>query len=149
MARYFFDTSAIVKHFHREAGSEMVASLFNETGSLVLLSSLGLLEIQSAFAVKVRSGVLKHDDAQMMRVNLILDVAAGEIEVYSVTSDHFRDAEHLIRRHAFTERLRTLDALQLAVALDLFDQGEMDIFVVSDAILGRVANLEGLNVIVP
>ncbi len=58
--------------------------------------------------------MLKHHDAQMMRVKLILDVAAGEIEVYSVTSDHFRDAEHLIRRHAFTERLRTLDALQLA-----------------------------------
>lgn len=126
----------------------MVAGLFAETGRTILLSGLGLIEIQSAFAVKVRSGTLTQDAAQMMRAKLVLCVAAGEIEVYSVTSDHFHVAERLIRRHAFAESLRTLDALQLAVALDLQDQGKITTFVVSDAVLSRVASLEGLKVIV-
>ena len=85
--------------------------MFAEVDRTVILSGLGLIEIQSAFAVKVRSGMLKQGAAQMMRAKLILDVAAGEIEVYAVTSDHFRAAERLIGRHALTERLRTLDAL--------------------------------------
>lgn len=79
MARYFFDTSAIVKYFHLEAGSATVVSLFAEAGRTVILSGLGLIEIQSAFAVKVRSGMLKQDAAQMMRSKLILDVTDGEM----------------------------------------------------------------------
>jgi hypothetical protein len=39
------------------------------------------------------------------------------------TKDHFAAAERLIGRHSFQRRLRTLDALQLAVALDLAGQG--------------------------
>ena len=35
-------------------------------------------------------------------------------------------AERFIGRHSFTRRLRTLDALQLAVALDLSSQGFLD-----------------------
>lgn len=124
-------------------------ALLGEAGRQVILSSLGFLEIQSAFAVKVRSGTLNRDAVRLMRAKLVSDVAAGQIEVYSLTMDHFRNAEHLIGKYAFSDRLRTLDALQLAVALDLFDQARIDHFVVSDEALGRVASLEGLSVISP
>ncbi len=85
----------------------------------------------------------------MQRARLLLDVAAGDIEVYGVTPDHFVTAGHLIGRYGFTYRLRTLDALQLAVALDLASQGLADYFVVSDRPLAEVASLEGLTVINP
>ena len=58
----------------------------------------------------------------MQRSRFILDIAAGEIEVYSVTEDHYAAAERLIVLHGFHHRLRTLDALQLAVALDLLSK---------------------------
>ncbi|MBL8232271.1 MAG: type II toxin-antitoxin system VapC family toxin [Bryobacterales bacterium] len=132
-----------------EAGSATVAGLFAERGRKVQISRLGYVETQSAFAVKVRSGGLGLEAAAALRARLILDVAAGDVEVYSLTLDHFKVAERLIGRHAFGQRLRTLDAIQLAIALDLRDQDAMDSFVVSDGALSAVAAAEGLSVIVP
>lgn len=43
-------------------------------------------------------------------------------------------------------RMRTLDAIQLAVALDLHSHGLRDVFVVADKILAEVAILEGLSI---
>jgi hypothetical protein len=45
--------------------------------------------------------------------------------------------------------LRTLDALQLAVALDLAAQDLVEHFVVADQPLADVASLEGLKIINP
>lgn len=85
----------------------------------------------------------------MQRALLMLDVASGAIDVCLVTTDHLSRAEWLIGRHGFSQRLRTLDALQLAVALDLASEGLLDFFVVSDRALADVASLEGLAVINP
>ena len=53
MARYFFDTSAFVKFYHAEVGTGKVSAMFSEQGREIRISSIGLLEVQSAFAVKV------------------------------------------------------------------------------------------------
>ena len=45
--------------------------------------------------------------------------------------------------------MRTLDAIQLAVALDLRSKGVLDIFVVADKILAELAMLDGLPVLNP
>lgn len=55
----------------------------------------------------------------------------------------------LIKRHARTQRLRTLDALQLAAALRRYWRGQIDHFVTADRALAQVAELEGFSVIVP
>lgn len=149
MARYFFDTSAIVKYYHAEPGTAAVSRIFSEPNRKLAISSLGFVEIQSAFAMKVRSGTLAPKNAGMQRARLILDVAAGEIEVYRLSDHHLGTAEILIGRHGFNRRLRTLDALQLAVALDLSRQGLLDNFVVADKTLAETAVLEGLAVINP
>lgn len=54
-----------------------------------------------------------------------------------------------VERYAFASRLRALDALQLAVALELRKQDLVDHFVAADAILCEVAGLEGFSVINP
>ena len=56
MARYFFDTSAFTKRYHPEIGSARIGQLLEETESLFLISNLVVLETQSAFAMKVRTG---------------------------------------------------------------------------------------------
>jgi hypothetical protein len=58
-------------------------------------------------------------------------------------------AERLIARHSFSSRLRTLDAVQLAVALDLTDQRLADQFVVAGLVLAETARAESLSVINP
>ena len=148
MAQYFFDTSAAVKYYHAEAGTPKVSAIFAEPGRSFRIC-LGLLEIQSAFAMKVRTGALDRTAAGEQRARLLLDIASGDIEVYTVTEDHFAAAERLIGRHGFAHRLRTLDALQLAVALDLWSQGLLEQFVVADQALSEVAAIEGLTILNP
>jgi len=149
LVHYFFDTSAIVKYYHAEPGTAKVSKIFSEPDRKIAISSIGFIEIQSAFAIKVRSGTLNQKNAGMQRARLMLDVAAGELEVYRLADQHLEAAEILIGRHSFTRRLRTLDALQLAVALDLSRQNLLDHFVVADQALAEVASLEGLKVINP
>ncbi len=71
--------------------------------------------------MKVRGGFLTVEEAEMQRKRLLADIASGEIEVRSVTADHFLSAERLIARHGYKHRLRALDALRLAVAVE-FEQ---------------------------
>ena len=132
-----------------EAGTPRVSAIFGETGRKLRISKIGLLEIQSAFALKVRAGVLGREAAGLQRTRLMLDIASGAIEVYSMTDDHFVEAERLIGQYSYMDRLRTLDALQLAVALDLASQNLVDYFVVADQALCEVAASEGLSVINP
>ncbi|MEO8051448.1 MAG: hypothetical protein ABI833_13605 [Acidobacteriota bacterium] len=66
-----------------------------------------------------------------------------------MAESEFAMAELLVERYAFDFRLRALDALQLAVALELRNQKLVDHFVAADKILCEVAALEGFSVINP
>lgn len=149
MAAFFFDTSALVKYYHKEDGTEAVLRLFGQEGRKVCISTLGLLEAQSAFAVKVRSGEIDRNAAGVLRARLMLDIAAGELEVFTLSREHFELAARLVGRHSFSTRLRALDALQLAVAIELEKLALMDYFVVADKILFEAAILEGLAAVNP
>jgi predicted nucleic acid-binding protein len=149
LARYFFDSSALAKRYHPEIGTPKVLSIFGETNREVRISQLSLIEIQSVFAKKVRAGVISRGEAGVLRARLITDIALGEIEVCQLTADLFGDTAHLIGRHSFSHNLRTLDALQLAAAIALSNQGLLDQFVVSDRALAEVAVIEGLMVLNP
>jgi len=99
--------------------------------------------------MKVRGGIISRAEAGIQRARLVADIADGEIEVCTVRADLFTDAAELIGRNGFSYRLRTLDTLQLAVAIDLSSQGLLDQFVVSDRALAEVAVIEGLTVLNP
>jgi hypothetical protein len=71
------------------------------------------------------------------------------MEIFVVTEYHYRQAEALIGQYGFQHRLRSLDALQLAVALDLRDQAIGQTMVASDKTVCEVARLEGLSVLNP
>jgi predicted nucleic acid-binding protein len=62
---------------------------------------------------------------------------------------HYQAASDLIGKHAMSRQLRTLDALQLAVALHVHQRLPIDSFVCADQRLCDVAALEGLAVIRP
>ncbi len=149
MAQYFFDTSALVKRYHREDGTEQVRNLFAPTENLIRISSLGAVEIHSALAIKVRSGQLTPEAAQVLTDGVLADFASGRIKPYSVTDRHFADAERMVRQFSYDHRLRSLDAIQLSVALDLRSQGLADSIVTADRTIQDVASLVGLAAINP
>src|SRR6266478_382520 len=134
---------------HPEAGTPAVDQIVNATGNLVRVSRLTVAELTSAFAMKVRTQSINRDDAEPFLHQLRKDVSTGKLEVFSIGESEFTTAEVLVERYAFDLRLRALDALQLAVALELRNQKLVDHFVAAHAILCEIAALEGLSVINP
>lgn len=149
MARYVFDTSALVKRYHVESGSTEVAAIFSERHSRILISRLAIVECISAFYLKVRSGEIAANDVPVMRKSLWGDVRRRTLSVSRFVVRHLQLAESLLLQHASTRRLRAADAIHLGVAIDLSRQGRIDVFVSTDNIQCEIARLEGLRTINP
>ena len=145
----FIDTSALAKLYHAEAGSRRMEELAASPDARLIISQLSLIEIQSVFATKVRMGIIDQTSLDQMRGLFFADLSAGRFQVVLVSGRYFRSAERLIRSHAVNRSLRTLDALQLAVALELHRRGVVAELVASDRNLCEVGVLEGLPVINP
>ena len=115
MAGYFFDSSALVKLYHSEAGTPAVDQIVNASDNVVRVSRLTVPELTSAFAIKVRTQSISREDADLFLRQFRRDIATGKVEIFSIAESEFAMAELLVERDAFNQRLRALDALQLAV----------------------------------
>jgi predicted nucleic acid-binding protein len=113
---------------------------------MTLLSWLTVLETQSAFALKVRTGEVAEPDFGQLRRRLKADIAQRRLMVVRVLRRHFDRAERLLAKYGPKQRLRTLDALHLGIALDHREQGHIDWLVTADQLLDQIARLEGLPV---
>ena len=149
MALYLFDTSALVKRYHVELGSPKVAQIFASPIADVLISDITVIEMHSAVAKKVRTGEISSSARLNVLSQFANDLRAKTIKVIPVTKSHKRDALRLINRYSPTYALRTLDALQLAVAVKLFQRRRLYAFVAADEVLCNIAQMEGLSVINP
>ena len=149
MTGYFLDSSALSKHYHPEVGSPEVDRIFSEPDRLIVISRLAVVEIQSVFAGKLRSGAITDDDVGILRARFMRDIGCRTIEIVGMSDAHYEAAEKLIIQFGQAHRLRTLDALQLAVALDLEGQEVLGHFVAADKVLCEVADSIGLHVLNP
>ena len=149
MAHYFFDTSALIKHYHPELGSARVDALLGLPGARIDVSRLAVVEFYSALAKKVRAGPLARPEFRTLTRRFRADVRAKTWRIVRLTVAHFDSSSDLIRRIGTTQNLRTLDALQLVVALSLNDPVQPIEFVCADQALCNIAKVEGLSVINP
>ena len=94
-------------------------------------------------------GEIDKHSASIARRRLEADLGQGRLLVAAVNGYHFRTAKQLLVKHGYIEALRTLDALQLSVALGLKRAGLVEAFVAADQTLCRVAALEGFAVTNP
>lgn len=145
----FLDTSVLVKRYHVEAGTTLIDQLFDDHQTDLFISRIGFIETQSALATKVRSGHLAESDYELARRRFLGDVKSHRILVVRVLARHYLLAEKLITRHAKHRRLRTLDAFQLSIGLDLRVQKRIDVFTCADEALCEVAALELLTIVNP
>ena len=76
-------------------------------------------------------------------------MSSGAIALVAVSESHFPAAESLIIRYGDRKGLRTLDALQLAVVLDVQHRAGLDALVVADTAFAEIARMEGIAVINP
>jgi len=77
MASSFFDTSALVKYYHVETGTPEVIRLIEEPQARHVISRLTIVEVSSAFAIKVRTGELTTSTFHHVRQRFLSDVAQG------------------------------------------------------------------------
>ena len=149
MSADFFDTSALAKLYHPEVGTPKVVEIAEASGAQLRISRLTVVELRSVFAIKVRTQVVTREDVVLLLRQFQEDVVSRRFQVFAVNEQEFALAERLIEKYAFDKRLRTLDAVQLAVALGLKNQSLIDHFVAADAALCAIAGLEGFSVLDP
>ncbi len=144
MPTYFLDTSALAKLYHREPGSEYMDRIVTEPGSRSTISRLSIVEMESVLATKVRTGEIDEQQVEIARRCLRADLSQRRLLVGpAIQAHHFHSARILLAKYGATEGLRTLDGLQLAMALDLKQTGQITLLVAADQRLCRVAEMAG------
>ena len=142
----FLDSSALVKRYLFEAGSDAVNALFHDPSVHLIISTLALAEVSSAIVRRLsrEQSALLLDDFDADAKN-VLAIAALDDDIALAAVD-------LVRRR----RLRGCDAVQLAVALHiaaaLSDESEATVgleFVCADDALNTAAEAEGLRTMNP
>jgi predicted nucleic acid-binding protein len=146
MSHHCLDTSGLVKRYHPELGTPKVDLLWANQGARLFISRLTVVEAVSAFATKVRTGEITAPDFGLLRRRFFADLRKRRPLTLRLLVRHFQEADRLLQQYALAHGLHTLDAIQLAVALDLKRRGMLDEFVTADQVLTVIAPLEGIVV---
>jgi len=150
LPHYFLDNSALAKCYHNEIGSEYMDRILEQSGSRSLISHLSIVKLESVLAIKTRTGEIDEQALQIARRRFRADIARQRLLVAPpVHERHFHSARRLLIQYGVSQGLRTLDALQLAIVLDLRQIGQADVLVAADQRLCRVASMAGCSAVNP
>jgi uncharacterized protein len=112
MAIYYLDSSAVVKRYVAESGSEAVRAICRDEENALFLSELTLVEVSSAFARRAKGGGISEADRKSY-VDLFIGDCARDYALIPADRRVIDRAVALSQAHA----LHGYDALQLACAL--------------------------------
>ena len=144
--RLFLDTSAMVKLFVEEPGSEAMSGRVEEPGAEIWVLDLAALEFSSMLWRRVREGVLTADEASA--VIRLQEQQFALWNVLAISPALLDTARGLLGDHAEMEGLRTLDAIQLAGYSWLVGE-DGSVFASADSRLCRIAGQRGYAVFNP
>lgn len=147
MALYYLETSALVKLYVYEAGTERLVSLAaSDAGHRFAILSLAQAEFRSAIRRQQRSGEVSKSDADML-IDSFRQHAEGRFLVQPFTDPLLDVALALIDGYP----LRGFDAIQLAGYLMLrsVSGAEEPVFVCADKALLSAARNEGCPILDP
>jgi predicted nucleic acid-binding protein len=136
----YLDTSALVKRYVEEDGSERVDSLWEEAAEVVT-STVAFAEGMSAFCRKWREGVISETDCFQTIAEFKSEYL--RFALVPITPESNRIVEGLLLKYP----LRGFDAIHLASALLIRREADFDVtFACFDAALSGAAKGEGLIV---
>jgi len=144
---YYFDSSAAVKRYAPERGSEWVKLIVEPTeGNMVYIGQIGVVEIAAALSRKVRTKELTRKGYEAALWLFLADVRNEEYIIVPLSDEVVELAVDLTRRHP----LRGYDAAHLATAVMLNTAllgAELPplVFVSADRALCEAARREGLS----
>lgn len=135
----FIDTSALVKLYHQEDGSENLADFLKqyEVDLVITISDLSKIEFHSAFLKRVRMNeideqTVKEAFEEFENDTIMMNIVDTDLQVKNA-------AISLLDNIAVTKSLKTLDALQLATAILTNQFYPIDYFIAADKKLLEIA----------
>ena len=147
MSRYYLDTSALVKRYVDETGSNWLRTLTApDQNALLFISRMTIVEVISAFARRLRDGSLTREEFVAARDAFRGD-CLDEYRVMPPTLEIVNLACALLERYP----LRAYDAIHLSTALDahefLSSHSHLSLtFLSADERLNQAAVAEGLPI---
>ena len=139
---HYLDTSALVKRYVREPGTAAIRALFRGGKSLAT-ARIAEVELAASLARLHRMGNLTEAARDRIFARLEKDLAA--LTIVEVRPALVRRVPSLVKIHP----LRGYDAVHLAAALVLRDQGAAMDFWAADSTLLTAARAEGLRTVKP
>jgi hypothetical protein len=134
--RVFFDSSAFVKRYVREEGTDIVLSWCDQATELCL-SGIALPEIVSAFCRLLREDLVSPVQYRHLKTMLMADIS--DAAICDLTPEVIRQSIISLEKNV----LRGMDAIHLGSALAL----NVDLFVSADARQCDAATQAGLRVV--
>lgn len=133
----YFDTSALVKLYHRESGTEAMLEIYTG-GGVIQISELARIEFLTTATRKLREGALDEQAYHVLLSKFRQDLH-DRYEVLRFAPMVVEETERVLGVHGRSHPLRTLDAIQIAF---YYVYSEDDtLFVCADqrliAVLGR------------
>ena len=140
---YYLDSSALVKRYAAESGSDSITALV-EGDEMIAVSWLALPETLAAVFRRAKGGSISTEDLKSIRNQLHLDMQ--RFMIVEVSGAPVDGIEALIARHA----LRGADSIHLSTALWLKKATKSPVvFVASDHELLAAAHAERLKTFNP
>lgn len=134
--RVFFDSSAFVKRYVREEGTDVVLSWCDQATELCL-SGIALPEIVSAFCRLLREDLVSPVQYRHLKTMLMADIS--DAAICDLTPEVIRQSIISLEKNV----LRGMDAIHLGSALAL----DVELFVSADARQCDAATQAGLRVV--
>ncbi len=140
---YFFDSSAIIKRYHNEIGTEKVDEIVDGSGE-IYISSLAMIETIATLRRKVKERKLTLNRFSKLKSAFLYDVEK-RYTLIPIDDSLVVDALYLAEKYA----MKSLDSLQLASALKIKSAEEEIIFVSVDLQLLKFAQKESFEILNP
>jgi predicted nucleic acid-binding protein len=134
--RVYFDSSAFVKRYVREEGTDIVLSWCDQATELCF-SGIALTEIVSAFCRLLRENRISQVQYRHLKTMLMEDIS--DAAICDLTPEVIRQSIVALEKNV----LRGMDAIHLGSALAL----NVDLFVSADARQCDAATQAGLRVV--
>lgn len=138
--RAYLDTSALAKWYLNEEHSEDFVAYLRGL-DVAVISSVTHTEMRSLLSRRRRMGELTTELESLLFAAFTEDLDRGWLQLYPVEDPRHREATHLINRYP-DHPLRTLDALHLAVAVNI----GVPMLATADAVMAAAAAAMGFEV---
>jgi len=141
----YFDTSALVKFFHDEPGTDKVTLWIEDPKNVIWLLSLARLEFVSVLFRRYRNHEITEQALSTAISGFEQQIALFNVQ--PLGQPVLEEAESLIKEHGKVSGLRTLDALHLGAFILIADPDWL--FVSADNNLCKVVSDLGYRVLNP